>query len=260
MRTDFYKLMGGYSLTDQTVFRRRIPGSTTTEMGLIASVVLVTTIGLWFLLGNGLKQAMGMVKSDMLAQVSNANGTTAAVYEPPPPLPPPVLDDPLPEPVEPTPTVVTVGSNGNEWHPETYKALEALINRALQKGTMKEAQADLLRQLIAQILLFNDLHNVFVDSYVECDYVVCDFDVLSTKQVEFRGETFMLTDLMKRLGKTLTPSEYPELEGPYGFYDSDALYEKSEGTIAEKLFSEAETKGVLDDPEIFDFVMTVKSQ
>ncbi len=238
-----------------------LTGSTVTEMGLIGSVVLVVTLGMWFLLGDGLKQAFGLVKSDMLAQVSNAktNVMPVAQYELPNKLPSLTSGEPVIEPADPAPTVVTVGSNGIEGHEETYKALQALIDRSMKKGTLTNAQAELLSKLIDQILLFNDLFDVFLAAYIDCDYEYCDFDFLSTKKAEFRGETYLLTDLMKRMGKTLTASEMPELEGPYTFYDSDDLYEKSEGTIAEILFNEAETKGVLDDPEVLDFVMQVKS-
>ncbi len=223
-----------------------MPGSTATEMGLIGAVVLVATIGLWFLLGNGLKQALGMVKSDMLAQISKTNGTTAVEYEQPPPLPPPALDAPLPEPVEPTPTVVTVGSNGNEGQAETDRALQALIERSLQKGTMTEAQADLFKAYVKQATRVMNIEKLLDDTATKAQE---DFEVISRMEVQFEGKNYLVPELAAKAGLEWD-TEYS------GFYPATYDDEQSEWAVCNAMFEQLEESGILDEPEVDEFMMT----
>ncbi len=231
-----------------------LAGSTATELGLIGALVLVATLGLWFLLGDGLKQAFGLVKSDMLAQVSNAKANSMTV-EPSEPLnepPSSTSGDPVIEPADPAPTVVTAGSNGNEAHAEIYNALQALIDRSMQKGTMTEAQADVLTRIVKQIILNNELITTIRKAEETTRY---NRFLLAEMKVEFRGQTVLLKDLAKRLGKTLNFS--PEFEG-YGFLvDPEATDETTEHGVLKKLYAEAEGIGLLEDREILDFIEEV---
>ncbi len=236
--------MGGYSVIQKTDFRKRVPGSTATEMGLIGAVVLVATIGLWFLLGSGLKQALVMVKSDMLAQVSKTNATPLGQQEPPSVLPPPALDASVPEPVEPTPTVITAGSNGNETYAKTDKALQALIERALKNGTMTEAQADLLKAFVKQHTRMMIMEKLIHDAVIEAQE---DFEVISRMEVQFEGKNYLVPELAAKAGLEW------DTEFSIFFMVTDD-YEQSEGGVYDALWDQLDESGLLDDPEVGEFL------
>jgi Flp pilus assembly pilin Flp len=226
-------------------FRRRNSGSTATELGLIGSVVLVATLGMWFLLGDGLKQAFGLVKSDMLAQVSNAKTNALPVVPSGPPYeqPPPTLGDPVLEPVDPAPTVVTAGSNGTEAQAEIYKALQALIDRSIQKGTMTEAQADLLKAFVKHHTRFMFIQDVISESEIQAQG---DFSVISKMEVQFEGQTYLLTDLAAIMGLEW------DMEFSIFFDNYD---ENSVIGVYDSLYDQLDQNGLLDDPDVHDFLM-----
>ncbi|WP_303674500.1 hypothetical protein [Vampirovibrio chlorellavorus] len=221
-------------------------GSTATEMGLIGAVVLVATIGLWFLLGNGLKQALVMVKSDMLAQVSKTNATPVGQQEPPSVLPPAALDAPVPEPVEPTPTVITAGSNGNETYAKTDKALQALIERSLQEGTMTEAQADLFKAYVKQVTRVMNIEKLLDDTATKAQK---DFEVISRMEVQFEGKNYLVPELAAKAGLEWD-TEYS------GFYAATYDDEQSEWAVCNAMFEQLEESGILDEPKVDEFMMT----
>ncbi|WP_303674502.1 hypothetical protein [Vampirovibrio chlorellavorus] len=261
-------------------------GSTATEMGLIGAVVLVATIGLWFLLGNGLKQALVMVKSDMLAQVSMANASPLGQQEPPSVLPPAALDVLVPEPVEPTPTVMTAGGNGNEAHAEIYKALQELIDRSLKKGTMTEAQADLLRQLVKQMLYSaecafaaKEAFDAYMKSYGELYelnfYSGPGGGIDQYKLEQVYGEAYKdsngsyesaeaaYASLLLNTYKPYKPDTgklYADLAKKYtNTLKSQAVSDKN-ANINKELDAAVQESGILNDPEVSDFIAQVGQQ
>ncbi|WP_303674497.1 Flp family type IVb pilin [Vampirovibrio chlorellavorus] len=128
-------------------------GSTATEMGLIGAVVLVASLAFLFFLGEALQYAFSFVRKDMVTQVATANGLSPEAFVAQWKGGQPGQSEGILNPVQPTAPVVTAGSNGNEAHAEIYKALQELIDRSLQKGTMTEAQADLLSKLVKELII-----------------------------------------------------------------------------------------------------------
>jgi Flp pilus assembly pilin Flp len=265
-----------------------LAGSTATELGLIGAVVLVATLGFWFLLGDGLKQAFGLVKSGMLAQVSNAkaNGMTVDLSEPPNEPPSSTSGDPVLDLVDPPPTVVTAGSNGTEAHAETYNALQALIERSLQKETMTEAQADILGKLVKQLLHSAECdlaekkaHEAYMKSYAalyELNFYGSNDRGLNPSELEDAfakaynsaegsyesAEAAFLGALSTRNNpyNADLDKQYVAMAKKYTDFIKNKEVSAKNRTISQELDAAAKDSGLLNDPEVSGFIAQVRQQ
>ncbi len=229
-------------------------GSTATEMGFIGAVVLVATIGMWFFLGDGLRHAFGLVRTDMLTQVSNANGMTLEQLEEKYKTSSSNTGNSGIDPSDNNPPVSTAGSNGTRDHVSTYKALQDLIARSTRKGTLTKAQSDTLQRLTDQILLILDLEDLVFNAEVQAGE---NPEMVPYMRIQFKGQTYLLTELAAKLDLTWD-SDFL-LFYWFGFSedsdDPDDYYmDNSEYASLDKLYIEAEESGLFDDPEVAEFI------
>ncbi|WP_303674501.1 Flp family type IVb pilin [Vampirovibrio chlorellavorus] len=249
-------------------------GSTATEMGLIGAVVLVASLTFLFFLGEALQYAFSFVRKDMVTQVATANGLSPDAFVAQWKGGQPGQSEGILNPVQPTAPVVTAGSNGNEAHAEIYKALQELIDRSLKKGTMTEAQADLLSKYIkAAQHYFESL------SAWDKAYSVYFFPFYFEGSIETEGFTAIYEAESAYEEVYQKTGSYEEAEAAYRnvLDDYSAVFDESPESLSKKyttlqealqrthetliIFSGLEAaaveNGLLDDPEVVYFIDTL---
>ncbi len=234
-------------------FRKRGAGlgSTATEVGLIGAVVLVATLAFLFFLGDALQYAFSFVRKDMVTQISNANGLTPEAF---------VAQwkgtgsgngQNILNPVKPTAPVVTAGSNGNEAHPEIYKALQELIDRALKKGTMTEAQADLLKAYVDQYIKVQAMWAILRKAEAQAQK---NPEIMASMEIQFEGQTYLLTDFAaKRLGV-----KWDDYYSSFIFIAfSGEAFDSTDSGILDQKFIKMDESGALGQEGVGSFIYSM---
>lgn len=259
-------------------------GSTATELGLIGAVVLIATIGFWFFLGDAVQYAFSFVRKDMVIQVSNANGLTPEAFVKQWKGAESGNGQDILNPVKPTAPVVTAGSNGNQDHAEIYKGLQALINRLKTKGNLTEAQVeaqeDLLSKLVKELIISYGLqfaNDKAYDAYAEASMAVYgedyewrwDAEEAYWEAYDRSNGSFESAEAAYR--SALSVGNDPSDAGLEELYATTAKsytdYIKSEmafsdhpDIILHELFWAADEMGLLNDPEVTDFLNKVSME
>ena len=226
-------------------------GNIATEYSVVGASVLVATVGLWSLLGNGLTNVFTVLKTEMqvrgaVAMVSKFGQIIDNAVD----IKGPdgrVIDSPLH--LTGAPPTQTAGTSGNT--AEAYKQLKSLWAKAVEEGKMTEEEAANLDALAQQALKLAQIQKAIETAMHQ---VGSNNEQLLALQVQLDGKSYTVAQLAEMIGWKENNT------GQWNPLVPDGNANGTELNRLKELYQQAEKGGALKDPAVKALVSQLTGQ